>query len=141
MKFWDSSAVVALLVDEAASEQLTPLFHADPAVVAWWGTDVECESAFSRRERLGQLPSQSAGRASRRLRTLFQSWHVVDPGALVKESAMRLLRVHSLRAGDALQLAAAMAASTDRASLLDFVCLDDRLAQAARREGFNVIGI
>jgi hypothetical protein len=60
----------------------------------------------------------------------------VQPGDLVREQALRLLRVHTLRAADALQLAAALewaGAPTDA----DFVTFDDRLREAAVREGFK----
>ena len=43
------------------------------------------------------------------------------------------------RAGDALQLAAAVIACDERTGLLPFVTLDDPLAEAARREGFRVL--
>jgi uncharacterized protein len=46
--------------------------------------------------------------------------------------------VHPLGAGDALQLAAAITASEGDPSSLAFVTLDDRLAQAAAREGFPI---
>jgi predicted nucleic acid-binding protein len=53
--------------------------------------------------------------------------------------ATRLLRVHPLRAADALQLAAAIIAAEDDPRSLPFVTLDDRLALAAEREGFPVV--
>lgn len=53
-------------------------------------------------------------------------------------TARRLLRVHALRAADALQLAAAIAASEADPASLDLVMLDEQLAEAARREGFPV---
>jgi predicted nucleic acid-binding protein len=58
--------------------------------------------------------------------------------ALVRQTAIRLLRVHPLRTADALQLAAAIAAAEDHPATLPFVTLDERLAQAAEREGFPV---
>jgi hypothetical protein len=47
--------------------------------------------------------------------------------------------VHELRAGDALQLAAAIVASDHQTSAMEFVTLDRRLADAADKEGFRVI--
>jgi hypothetical protein len=47
--------------------------------------------------------------------------------------------VHPLRAADALQLAAAYAAAEQRPASLDMVTLDERLAIAARNEGFVVL--
>lgn len=55
------------------------------------------------------------------------------------ELAHRLLRVHPLRAADALQLAAATIAAERRPPTLTFVTLDDRLRAAADREGFRIV--
>jgi uncharacterized protein len=51
--------------------------------------------------------------------------------AILREAAVRFLRVHPLRAADALQLAAAFVAAERRPSSLEVVTLDDRLAVAA----------
>ena len=61
---------------------------------------------------------------------------MVEP---VRARAKRLLGIHSIRAADALQLAAALAVVYDDPRNQGFVCLDDRLAAAARREGFAVL--
>jgi predicted nucleic acid-binding protein len=62
--------------------------------------------------------------------------------ALVRrESAMRSLRVHPLRAADALQLAAAFIAAERRPSSLEVITLDERLAEAARKEGFALVDL
>ncbi|MGH7321110.1 MAG: type II toxin-antitoxin system VapC family toxin [Candidatus Rokuibacteriota bacterium] len=136
MKFWDSSAVVPLLVPEAASSRLKHLYDEDPVVLAWWGTEVECVSAIVRRQRLGRLGGPQGMEAFSRLRALRRGWHEVEAGEEVREAAKRFLRVHDLRAADALQLAAAFFAAEDRPSTLEFVCLDARLVGAAQREGF-----
>ena len=54
---------------------------------------------------------------------------------------MRFLRVHPLRAVDALQLAAAFLAAERRPRSLEVVTLDTRLADAARKEGFELIDV
>jgi uncharacterized protein len=56
----------------------------------------------------------------------------------VRESAKRFLRVHDLRAADALQIAAAFFVAETRPATLALVSLDERLQAAARREGFLV---
>ena len=73
------------------------------------------------------------------LRQLSASWHEIDPSDEIREAAARFLRVHPLRAADALQLAAAFAAAERRPTSLEMVTLDDRLADAARKEGFVVL--
>ena len=62
------------------------------------------------------------------------------PSASLRRIAERLLRLHSLRASDSLQLAAALTAADQDPATLEIVCLDERLARAARREGFRVLG-
>ena len=136
MKFWDSSAVVPLLVAERATRPLQTLAVHDPAMLVWWGTTIECASAIARLERDGLLDESAASQAFERLRQVAKGWHEVDPTDVVREAAVRFLRVHPLRAADALQLAAAFIAAEGRPSSLEVVTLDDRLRAAARREGF-----
>ena len=139
MRFWDSSAVV-LLVEEKASSSLTSLWKSDPHMFVWWGTEVECVSALTRLERMHALQHEFLLRAFSRLQRYANGWNVVQPMEILKETAKRLLRVHPLSAADALQLAAAIADTRDHGPQMGFVCLDARLADAAKREGFNVIG-
>jgi predicted nucleic acid-binding protein len=136
VRFWDSSAIVPLLVPEVASSSMQELFADDPIMIAWWATELECASAIARRQRLGQLPEDVADEGFDRLAALRAAWHEVEPGEELRESARRLLRVHDPRTADALQLAAAIFAAEARPSTLPFVSLDDRLLAAARREGF-----
>jgi uncharacterized protein len=139
VKFWDSSAIVPLLVAEPMTRRLQALAAEDPAMLVWWASEVECVSALSRLEREGALSAQAMARALGRLRALADAWHQVDPGDAVRETATRFLRVHPLRAADALQLAAAFLAAERRPTSLTMVTLDDRLALAARKEGFAAL--
>ncbi|MFO0581922.1 MAG: type II toxin-antitoxin system VapC family toxin [Anaeromyxobacter sp.] len=139
MRFWDASAIVPLLVHEPERARVLALLEADPELLVWWGTPVECTSALARREREGALAAAAVTEASGRLRKLAEAWQevlAVDP---VRATAQRLLRVHPLRAADALQLAAAVVASEHEPASLPFVCLDERLSEAAAREGFPVL--
>jgi predicted nucleic acid-binding protein len=63
----------------------------------------------------------------------------VQPVTAVRQTAIRLLRVHPLRTADALQLGAAIVAAEDHPATLPLGTLDERLAQAAEREGFAVV--
>jgi uncharacterized protein len=136
MRFWDSSAIVPLLVAEPMSPSIRELYKTDSLMFAWWGTEIECASAICRRQRTGDLRAEVITDAFLRLGALRASWHEVEPGEEVRESATRFLRVHDLRAADAVQLAAAFFAAEARPATLEFVTLDDRLLEAARREGF-----
>jgi predicted nucleic acid-binding protein len=136
MKFWDASAIIPLLMTEASTRQLQALAAKDPSMLVWWGTEVECASAIARLERDGALGESAVTRAFDRLNQLAVGWHEVDPSDAVREAAVRFLRVHPLRAGDSLQLAAAFVAAERRPASLEVITLDDRLASAARKEGF-----
>lgn len=138
MTFWDSSAVVPLLVTETSTRAMQALASRDDAMLVWWGTRIECASALARLERDGSLDEDSAATAFDRLKQLAASWHEVEAGDAVRDAAIRFLRVHPLRAGDAIQLAAAFIAANRQPSTLAIVTLDDRVATAARKEGFSV---
>ncbi len=139
MRFWDSSAVVPLLVVESSSAAVLREYELDPEVVAWWATEAECVSALARLEREGSLTAPSMGEGLRRLDGLTRAWREVQPVTAVRTTAIRLLRVHPLRTADALQLGAAIVAAEDHPATLQLVTLDERLAQAAEREGFAVV--
>lgn len=141
MRFWDASAIVPLLVAEAATRRLQALAAKDAAMLVWWGSEVECVSALARLERDGALSPQAITHALERLRRLAAGWHEVDPSDAIREAAARFLRVHPLRAADALQLAAAFLAAERRPASLEMVTLDDRLGTVARKEGFAVIQV
>lgn len=139
MRFWDASAIVPLLIAEASTRRMQALASDDPAMLVWWGSGIECVSALARAERATGRTSRSITVAYERLAELAGAWDEVDPNDLVREAATRFLRVHPLRTADALQLGAAFVASDRRPASLELVTLDDRLAIAARREGFIVI--
>lgn len=139
MRFWDSSAIVPLLVNQASSAAVGSEAERDPEFVVWWGTGVECVSAFTHLEREGRITAAELVAAIDNLLTLAASWVEIQPVARVRKAAERLLRVHPLRAPDAFQLAAAIVAADDDPRSLPFVTLDDRLARAAEREGFPVV--
>jgi len=107
----------------------------------WWGSEIECISALARRERDGVLDPQAMITALEQLRRLARTWDEIDPTDAVREAAARFVRVHTLRVTDALQLAAAFIAAEQRPKSLSMVSLDQRLATAARKEGFGVIDV
>jgi predicted nucleic acid-binding protein len=139
VRFWDASATVPLLVAQASSGAVEAQVDTDGSLVVWWAMEVECASAIARLEREGAITAQQAAAALENLADMAASWQEVHHTARIRRVALRLLRVHPLRAGDALQLAAAIVAADGDPRSLPFVTLDDRLALAAEREGFPVV--
>lgn len=107
-------------------------------MVVWWGTAVECASALQRLVREGCLTPTGVDQALARLAELESHWSEVEPTALVRRQASRLLRLHPLRAADALQLAAAVVAANHDPIGIEFVSADERLNTAAGKEGFKL---
>ncbi len=138
MKFWDTSAVVPLLLEQEASAAVRGIVAADPGMVAWWGTPVECASAAARLRREERLTVDEEERVLELLSMLQRAWLEVLPSDEVRGQATRLLRIHSLKAADALQLAAALAWA-GAGSGAELVTFDERLALAARLEGLVVV--
>jgi predicted nucleic acid-binding protein len=138
VKFWDSSAIVPLLVAQRQSERAAQLFQSDPELIVWWGARVECVSAIARLERDGALGAAALSTSIARLQEFAKIWDEVQPTERLRSIAERLLRVHQLRAADAFQLAAMVAVGGEEPRDLDVVCFDDRLAAAALREGFRL---
>ena len=138
MRFWDTSAIIPLLVREPRTDRVRELLELDAELAVWWGTPVECWSALSRHAREGGFGPDAEDAAAARLDALRAAWYEVLPTEQVRTAARRLLRVHPLRAADALQLAAALVWAFG-AEDAEFVSADDRLCGAARLEGLAVV--
>jgi len=136
MRFWDTSALVPLCVDEPESGAVKALLQDDPSMVVWWGSIIECWSALARRRREGMLQNADEESARTFLHTLQESWIEVLPGEDVRARAGRLLRLHPIRSADAIQLAAALVWAGDPTSG-EIVVYDRRLREAARLEGLS----
>ena len=139
MRFWDGSAVIPLMVAQAESPQADRWLSDDPELALWTLTAVELTSALRRLVREGLLPERDANGAEARVDELVETSHLVVNVETVKAQARRLLRLHSLRAADAMQLGAALQWAGGQATGRLFVTLDAQLGRAAAREGFRVI--
>ena len=139
MRFWDSSGLVPLVVEQRSSVACRHLRRIDPEIAVWALTRIELTSAVQRLSREGQLTAVGVASARRRIELLAARWSEIDGLVPVRDRAERLLAVHPLTAADALQLAAALLLADERPSRRQFVCADLRLAAAASAEGFEVV--
>jgi predicted nucleic acid-binding protein len=138
VRFWDSSAVVPLLIQQERSSRAAAWVSGDDAMVVWTLTPVEVVSALRRLVREAALSEDAARVAEIRLGEMLDRSHIVIDVEAVKSLAARLLRLHPLRAFDALQLGAALHWTEGNPQGRTLHTLDTRLAQAAEREGFLV---
>ncbi|HSC25990.1 MAG TPA: type II toxin-antitoxin system VapC family toxin [Vicinamibacterales bacterium] len=139
MKFWDTSALVPLVVDETATPAMRALIERDPDVIVWMLTSVELLSTIGRLGRLSAGLADLLPGVRHDVMDLFQRWAAVTHVEGVRRRAERLVGVHPLSAADAMQLGAALMVAADQPETLDFVTLDRNLARAAQLEGFRVV--
>lgn len=139
MKFWDSSAIIPLCLQEPTSEQVQAVLKTDEDIVVWWTTRIECLSALQRRQREGALHAETQLKSRAVLSALGTAWSEVLPSERVRQRAERLLAIHPLRAADALQLAAALIWAEEAPQGLEVVCVDKNLREGALKEGFTVL--
>ena len=140
MRFWDTSALIPLVVAERSSSRVERWLREDPNVIVWTLSRVELFSSLARRRREEPRSESSLLAARRDLLSTWEQWSEVTSVEVVRRHAERVVETHPLRAADALQIGAALVASENIPSTLEFVTLDRNLANAAEREGFVVLG-
>lgn len=139
MRFWDTSALIPLIVEEPWTATALATLESDSGLVLWWGASTECLSALARSSREGRITAADHEAGRDLVAVLRDGAFEIQAGEAVRARADRLLRRYPLRAADALQLAAALTWCLERPSGSGFVCLDHRLRQAAQGEGFTVL--
>jgi len=139
LRFWDTSALLPLILEQAATANLRAIASQDDSMVVWWGSKVEAVSAVCRLVRAGQIEEPSAPQLLQEIEALANATYEVQPTEGVRAAACRMLRVHELRAADALQLAAALLWAEHRPAGMGLVALHQKLRLAAAREGFEVL--
>jgi predicted nucleic acid-binding protein len=138
MAFWDASAIVPLCCSQAATSRSRKTLRDVGRMVVWWGTPIEARSAFARLVRDGSLSHAERVRAIKLLEQLRQSWDEIQPSERVRGIAEDLPDRHPVRAGDAVQLAAALVWCRERPNQRPFISFDARLSSAAAAVGFTV---
>ena len=139
MRYWDASALVPLIAAEPRTDEVRGWLRDDPAVVTWAWTSVEIVSAVERRVRDGLVTRAERRLVLDRFGTLAAGWDEVTDVLAVRVRAVPLLARHPLRAADAAQLAAALLLRDELGPPPAFVCLDQRLAMAAEKEGLPTV--
>lgn len=140
MRFWDSSALIARFIEEPQSTVVRRWYRDDSAVVVWVMSRVEIASAIARRRREEPSLTSEFDHTFRDIVKASDEWLAITNNVAVRDHAERIVRSHPLRAADALQLGAAIVAAEEEPMSLEFVTLDRRLADAAAKEGFRVLG-
>jgi predicted nucleic acid-binding protein len=136
--FWDSSALVLLCVQQSGTSQSEAWAERFDLTV-WWAAQVEMSSAIARLHRSGQLHDAARVAAMEDIEFVSKTWCEISPSDEVRDMAVAVLELYSLRAADSLQLAAALVWCHNRPAGRIFICADDRLCDAAAQAGFTVL--
>lgn len=133
--YLEASALAKVFSPEVGSLEVTRLMEAHADAVTCRHTAIEVVSALCRLRRERRLSEDVVAQGVATVGALDAVVAtVVELDQQVMLRAMQLLRVHPLRAGDAIQLASALEA---RADVL--VCSDGRLLTAAAAEGLTCV--
>lgn len=134
--YWDTSALLALIFEEPRGEEVRRLAQKKDALPGYTSffTFIEMESAYARRMSEGALKSSQLPELRLKAQKLESSLALIWPDEDTLKDARHLVLEQGLRPGDALQLASArlLLAAGEGAS---FVCLDEKLNQAAQAVG------
>ena len=136
--YWDTSALLAVLLDEAAAPRAKQLANEGglPGYTSFF-TFIEMESAFSRRISEGILVREALSGLRLKAREIETALIVVWPDQSLLDDARRIVSETGLRPGDALQLASARVALKSEEAMR-FASLDHRLNEAAQAVGLSL---
>jgi uncharacterized protein len=129
--YFDTSALVKLLMPEAGSAPAVDVWAAADVPMASLLLYVEARAAIARARRGQRLTRLGAARALAKLDVLLERLKLIRPTREVVWRAAALAEVHALRGYDAVHLASALEMGPDTT----VVTADRRLAEAARAEG------
>lgn len=137
MQFFDASALVKRYVREADTVAVRRALIRGHVAISRL-SEVEVVSAFVRLAREGHIQAPRQDRAIAAFLHDMTAWHVVELSPEVTGLARTLLARHTLRSGDAIQLASALRLQQmTLVPLSGFVAYDARLVEAATKEGLR----
>ncbi|HEV2855448.1 MAG TPA: PIN domain-containing protein [Thermoanaerobaculia bacterium] len=139
LRFWDSSALVALAVLEPSSGKLETLLRRDSELALWWGAPLEGMSVLLAAQKQERISPSDFHKARLVLEHLRMRAYEIQPSEEVRARALRILSLHPLRVAAAWELAAALIWCRERTNRADFVSVDEPLRLAAVLEGFRVL--
>ncbi len=143
--FFDSSGLVKRYAQETGTNWIFSLVRRSAKNRLYLAriTGVEVIAALTKRVRVGTLSQNAAAKAINRFEREFANRYLlVEVSAPIIKTAMALAKNHTLRGYDAVQLACALQANTDRTAVggtpLTFISADVHLNTAATAEGLTV---
>lgn len=134
----ESSAVLAWLLDEAASSFVRQTLARAEMVLASDLTLVECDRVLHRAAALGELTEAEVADRRAHLAAAAAHWHVLRMGPEVVDRARQPFPGDSIRTLDAIHLASVLVARSAVAGL-ELLSLDGRIRGAGKRLGLTLV--
>jgi predicted nucleic acid-binding protein len=138
MLFWDSSALLAIILHESSAALLRPFLDEDPEVASSFITPLEIVSTIWRRQHADLFSLAQVQDVDQLYSVITKNWITLGDTRTI-DVALRLVARQPLRTGDAIQLASALEVADREGVMLPFVTLDEELGAAARAEGLRVL--
>lgn len=133
--YFDTSALVPLIIDEPSTRFCTRLWDESSRIVSARLLYPEARAALARAQRMGRVTQSRLIATVTALDSMVTQVDHVELTAELASTAGRLAQDHELRGYDAVHLAAALAVADDD---LVLVTDDAELATAAALEGLSV---
>ena len=135
--YLDTSALVKLYIEEDGSDIVND--HTDKATIVSTSRIAYAEvlSAFVRCRDEKVLSKKDYDKCISCFKFDWEMYFVIEASEKVVEIAGSLIESHSIRGFDSIHLASAMVLRKEINQSIDFMCWDNRLLKAAKKEGFK----
>jgi len=130
ISYFDSSALVKLVVEEAGSDQVAALWDGADAVLSSRVAYAEVRAAMAAARRAGRLTDRQLAATKDTWATLWDALRVVEVSVDVGQLSGQLAEEHALSGFDAIHLASASLLAADDPVVATW---DSRLHAGARR--------
>jgi uncharacterized protein len=141
MNYFDTSALIKHLVEEAGSERVETLIMAEPWLATSKVAYAEVHATLARKLREGALTSVAYQTIAHSFDSDWRVYLRIDLVDTLLALTRELVLRHPLRGFDAIHLASALRLRERTGEAVQFVASDERLLIAAKNEGLATIDV
>ena len=135
--YLDTSALVKLYIDEDGSDIVNDRTDRATIVSTSRIAYAEALSAFVQCKNEKVLSKKNYDKCITCFKFDWEMYFVIEASEKVIKIAGDLIEKHSIRGFDSIHLASAMVLRKEINQSIDFMCWDNRLLEAAKKEGFK----
>ena len=135
--YLDTSALVKLYIEEDGSDVVNNLKNKADILSTSGIAYAETLSAFVRCQDEKVLSKNNYDKCITSLKSDWEMYVVIEVSEKVVQIAGELIENHRIRSFDSIHLACAIVLRKEVDQSIDFMCWDNRLSKAAKKEGFK----